>query len=298
MRGIRATRQTVESEAGAGAKRRVYIRDVVRGPQPRQGSIDRKPGSQDMNQESLLDSTVDPREVARFSELAAEWWDPRGKMRALHKFNPVRLGFIRDAAARRFGRDPRRLDSLAGLRVLDIGCGGGILSEPLARLGASVVGADPSAANIEAARVHAAKSGVGVDYRATTAEALADAGETFDLVLAMEVVEHVADLNLFVRRCAAMVRPGGLMIAATINRTLKSFALAIVGAEYILRWLPRGTHQWDKLVTPNELEGAMERGGLRQIDEAGVIYNVLADAWQLGRDMDVNYMLVAERPAS
>ena len=249
-----------------------------------------------MSRDAPLSPTVDPAEVARFSRLAAEWWDPRGKMRPLHKLNPLRLAYIRDAACRKFGRDPRRLDSLAGLRLLDIGCGGGILSEPLARLGAQVVGADPAAANVEAARLHAAKSGIEVDYRVTTAEALADANEQFDLVLAMEVVEHVADLGLFVRRCAAMVRPGGLMIAATINRTLKSFALAIVGAEYVLRWLPRGTHQWDKLVTPNELEAAMERGGLHVIDQSGVIYNILTDAWQLASDMDVNYMLVAERP--
>jgi len=249
-----------------------------------------------MSRDAPLSPTVDPAEVARFSRLAGEWWDPRGKMRPLHKLNPLRLATIRDAACRKFGRDPRRLDSLAGLRLLDIGCGGGILSEPLARLGAQVVGADPAAANVEAARLHAAKSGIEVDYRVTTAEALADANEQFDLVLAMEVVEHVADLGLFVRRCAAMVRPGGLMIAATINRTLKSFALAIVGAEYVLRWLPRGTHQWDKLVTPNELEAAMERGGLHVIDQSGVIYNILTDAWQLASDMDVNYMLVAERP--
>jgi len=218
-------------------------------------------------------------------------------MQALHKFNPVRLAFIRDAACRQFARDPRRLDSLAALRILDIGCGAGILSEPLARLGAAVVGADPSRANIQAARVHAGRSGLQIDYRATTAEALAADLEQFDLVLAMEVVEHVADLRLFVRCCAAMVKPGGLMIVATINRTLKSFALAIVGAEYILRWLPRGTHQWDKLVTPNELEAAIERGGLSVIDQSGVIYNILTDTWQLASDMDVNYLLVAERPA-
>ena len=180
-------------------------------------------------------------------------------MGVLHKFNPVRLGFIREAACRRFDRDPKRLDSLAGLRILDIGCGGGILCEPLARLGADVVGADPAAANIEAARLHAAQSGLAIDYRVTTAEALADAGERFDVVLAMEVVEHVADVALFVKRCAEMVKPGGLMIAATLNRTLKSFALAIVGAEYVLGWLPRGTHQWDKFVTPDELEAALER---------------------------------------
>jgi 2-polyprenyl-6-hydroxyphenyl methylase/3-demethylubiquinone-9 3-methyltransferase len=244
------------------------------------------------------DSTVDETEVARFSALAAEWWDARGKMAVLHRFNPVRLRFIKEAACRHFGRDDKQLDALTGLRLLDIGCGGGILSEPLARLGAKVVGADPSRTNIEAARLHATEAGVTVDYRATTAEALADEGERFDIVLAMEVVEHVADLNLFIRRCAEMVKPGGLMIVATLNRTLKSFALAIVGAEYVLRWLPRGTHQWDKFVTPNELEATLERHGLRVIDETGVIYDLLADRWQLSTDMDVNYMVVAERALS
>jgi 2-polyprenyl-6-hydroxyphenyl methylase / 3-demethylubiquinone-9 3-methyltransferase len=240
-------------------------------------------------------STVDEAEVTRFSALAAQWWDPRGKMAVLHKFNPVRLGFIKEAACRHFGRDDKRLDALAGLRVLDIGCGGGILSEPLARLGATVVGADPSQANIAAARLHTADAGVSVDYRATTAEALADEGERFDLVLAMEVVEHVADLDLFIRRCTEMVRPGGLMITATLNRTLKSFALAIVGAEYVLRWLPRGTHQWEKFITPDELEAALERHGLAVVDETGVIYDLLADRWRLSTDMDVNYMVVAAR---
>ncbi len=240
-------------------------------------------------------STVDAAEVERFSALAAEWWDPRGRMAVLHRFNPVRLGFIKAAACRRFGRDAKRLDALSGLRLLDIGCGGGILSEPLARLSAEVVGADPSQANIEAARLHAAEAGVTVDYRATTAEALADDGERFDVVLAMEVVEHVADLSLFVKRCAEMVKPGGLMITATINRTLKSFAFAIVGAEYVLGWLPRGTHRWDKFVTPNELEAVLERHGLAVIDQTGVIYNLIADRWQLAGDMDVNYMVVAAR---
>jgi 2-polyprenyl-6-hydroxyphenyl methylase/3-demethylubiquinone-9 3-methyltransferase len=240
--------------------------------------------------------TVDEAELARFAALAGEWWDPRGKMAPLHKFNPVRLGYVRDAACFRFGRSAKSLDCLAGLRVLDIGCGGGLLSEPLARLGAAMVGADPAEANIAAARLHAAQNGVAVDYRATTAEALAAAGERFDVVLAMEVVEHVADLDLFVKLTAGMVKPGGLMVAATLNRTLKSFALAIVGAEYVLRWLPRGTHQWDKFVTPDELERALVRGGLKVKDETGVVYNPLADRWRLAADMDVNYMMVAERP--
>jgi 2-polyprenyl-6-hydroxyphenyl methylase / 3-demethylubiquinone-9 3-methyltransferase len=241
-------------------------------------------------------STIDAAAVTHFSALAAEWWDQRGAMAMLHKFNPVRLGFIKAGACRQFERDEKALDALAGLRILDIGCGGGILSEPLARLGAKVVGADPSEANIAAAKMHAADASVIVDYRATSAEALADTGERFDVVLAMEVVEHVADLGLFIKRCAEMVDSGGLMITATINRTLKSFALAIVGAEYVLRWLPRGTHQWDKFVTPNELEAVLERHGLNVIDETGVIYNLLADRWQLSSDMDVNYMLTAEKP--
>jgi 2-polyprenyl-6-hydroxyphenyl methylase / 3-demethylubiquinone-9 3-methyltransferase len=243
-------------------------------------------------------STIDDAEVARFSALAGEWWDPRGKMAVLHKFNPVRLAYIRDAACKRFDRSAKQLDSLKDLRILDIGCGGGILCEPMARLGASVLGADPAEKNIAVAKLHAVQSGLAIDYRAASAEALADQGERFDIVLAMEVVEHVADVKLFVRRCAEMVRPGGLMVAATINRTLKSFALAIVGAEYVLRWLPRGTHQWDKFVTPDELEIAMELGGLTSTDERGVIYNLLADRWELAADTDVNYMVLAEKPAS
>lgn len=242
-------------------------------------------------------STVDDEEVARFARLADTWWDPRGKMGVLHKFNPVRLAFIRDAACRKFVRDSKKLDCLKGLRMLDIGCGGGLLSEPLARLGASVIGADPAEANIEVAKLHARQSGLEVDYRMTTAEALADAGEKFDIVLAMEVVEHVADVELFIARCAEMVRPDGLMVVATLNRTLKSFGLAIVGAEYILGWLPRGTHKWDKFVTPNELEIALELAGMEVTDESGVLYNPLADRWQLTSDMDVNYMVVAERLA-
>lgn len=241
-------------------------------------------------------ASIDAAEVERFAHHAADWWNPRGPMAALHKFNPVRLAYIRDRAAKRFGRDPNTLDCLKGLRMLDIGCGGGILSEPLARLGAQMVGADPARENIAAARAHADDEGVAVDYRATTAEALAEAGERFDVVLAMEVVEHVADVPAFVATCAAMVKPGGLMIAATLNRTLKSFALAIVSAEYVLRWVPRGTHQWDKFVTPRELETAVENVGLRVTGERGMVYNPFADRWQLSSNMDVNYMLVAERP--
>jgi len=242
------------------------------------------------------ESTVDAAEVERFDALAATWWDLRGKMAPLHKFNPVRLEYIRDQAVKRFDRDAKKLDCLKGLRILDIGCGGGILSEPLARLGASVMGADPSENNIAVAKQHAQTAELAIDYRRSTAESLADAGERFDVVLAMEVIEHVTDVTLFIERCAEMVKPGGLMIVGTINRTIASFALAIVGAEYILRWLPRGTHQWDKFVTPNELEIAIEQGGLQVMGEQGVIYNLLADRWQLSSNTDVNYMLAAEKP--
>ena len=247
-----------------------------------------------MDREPIGAGTIDQDEVARFSRLAGQWWDARGPMAALHKFNPVRLAYIRDRMAEHFDRNAKRLDSLKGLRILDIGCGGGILSEPLARLGASVVGADPSASNIAVAQHHAAQAGLAIDYRSTTAEALAEAGESFDVVLAMEVVEHVADVALFVQRCGEMVKPGGLMVAATINRTLKSFALAIVGAEYVLRWLPRGTHQWDKFVTPDKLEHHLANNKLAISEQTGVVYSPFADRWSLSSDMDVNYMVVAE----
>jgi 2-polyprenyl-6-hydroxyphenyl methylase / 3-demethylubiquinone-9 3-methyltransferase len=242
-------------------------------------------------------STVDAGEVAHFARLAGQWWDPRGPWATLHRFNPVRLGYIRDRAAAHFDRDPARLDSLNGLRILDIGCGGGVLSEPLTRLGAAVVGADPVEENIAAAAHHAAQAGLAIDYRSTTAEALAEAGERFDVVLAMEVVEHVADVDLFIQAGADLVKPGGLIFVATLNRTMKSFALAIVGAEYVLRWIPRGTHQWDKFITPDELELALEQAGLRVSDETGVIYNLFADRFQLSTDMDANYMVVAEKAA-
>ena len=248
-----------------------------------------------MDEKPAAASTVDDAEVARFSRVAGQWWDPRGPMAALHKFNPVRLSYIRDRTAEHFGRDSRRLDGLAGLRLLDIGCGGGILSEPLARLGAQMVGVDPAERNIAVARQHAALSGLAIDYRHGTAEALAAEGESFDVVLAMEVVEHVADLGLFIHALAGMVRPNGLLFVATLNRTVKSFALAIVGAEYILRWLPRGTHQWEKFVTPNELEIALAQSGFRIAHRTGVTYDLFADRWRLARDMDVNYMVAAEK---
>ncbi|MER2533919.1 MAG: bifunctional 2-polyprenyl-6-hydroxyphenol methylase/3-demethylubiquinol 3-O-methyltransferase UbiG [Rhizobiaceae bacterium] len=240
-------------------------------------------------------STIDDAEVDRFSRMAAEWWDPAGKFRPLHKFNPVRLAYVRDQVAARFGRDPNAAKPFEGLRFLDIGCGGGLLSEPMTRLGATVVGADASATNIEVARLHAAEMGLSIDYRATTAEALADSGEKFDVVLNMEVVEHVADVGLFIAKCAEMLKPDGIMFVATINRTLKALGLAIVGAEYVLRWLPRGTHQYEKLVRPDELEAALAASGLAVAARSGVTYNPLADRWQLSKDMDVNYMLLAER---
>lgn len=241
-------------------------------------------------------STVDPAEVARFAALAGEWWDARGKMAPLHKFNPVRLAFIRDQACAQFSRDPKRLDCLRGLKVLDIGCGGGIVAEPLAKLGAGVTGIDPSEENIEAAKLHAGKSGLAIDYRATTIEAVAGTGETFDIVVASEVVEHVADLDLFLGCTAKAVKPGGLMVVTTLNRTLKSFALAIVGAEYVLRWLPVGTHNWNKFVTPDELDKVVEAHGLNVVEESGIIYDLMHDRWIAGSDMDVNYMVAAERP--
>ncbi len=242
-------------------------------------------------------TTIDASEIEHFSRIAAEWWNPQGKFRPLHKFNPTRLAYIKEKVCGTFGRDPLSPRPFEGLRFLDIGCGGGLLSEPMARLGATVVGADASATNIEVAKIHAAQSGVEVDYRATTAEALAEAGETFDVVLNMEVVEHVSDVDLFLSATSQMVRPGGLMFVATINRTLKAYGLAILGAEYILRWLPRGTHQYEKLVRPQELETGLTKAGLRMVDRLGVTYNPLADSWNRSRDMDVNYMVLAERPA-
>ncbi len=247
-----------------------------------------------MNQNSA--TTIDPDEVERFSAMAKEWWDPNGKFRPLHKFNPIRLTYIRDRIAEQFGRDTRSARPFEGLRILDIGCGGGLLCEPMTRLGATVTGADASQTNIEVARIHAEQAGLDIDYRATTAEALAEAGEQFDVVLNMEVVEHVADVDLFVSKCAAMVKPGGLMFMATINRTLKALGLAIIGAEYVLRWLPRGTHQYERLVRPEELEKALGIAGLDIADRTGVSYNPFTDRWDTSRDMDVNYMILASRP--
>lgn len=243
-------------------------------------------------------TTIDQVEVDRFSAMAAEWWDPTGKFKPLHKINPVRLAYIRDHVSAHFGRDPKAHRPLEGLRILDIGCGGGLLSEPVARMGANVLGADASERNIGIASTHAAQTGVEVDYRAVTAESLAAAGETFDVVLNMEVVEHVADVEFFISTCASMVRPGGLMLVSTINRTFKAAALAIVGAEYVLGWLPRGTHQYEKLVRPEELEAPLKTSGMEVVEMKGVFFNPLHNQWNLSADIDVNYMVLARRPGA
>lgn len=244
---------------------------------------------------SAVKTTIDEAEVERFSRLSAEWWNPAGKFRPLHKFNPVRLQYIREEVAANFSLDPRGDRPFQNLTMLDIGCGGGLIAEPLSRLGASVTGVDASATNIEVARLHAEQSGVRVDYRATTAEALDEAGERFDVVLALEVVEHVADVDLFLTSCANMVKPGGLLFVATINRTFRARAFAIWGAENVLGWLPKGTHQYEKLVTPAEVEAPVTRAGLAMTGRTGVVYHPLADEWRRSRDMGVNYMVVAQR---
>ncbi len=241
-------------------------------------------------------STIDQAEIDHFASLAQEWWNPTGKFKPLHKFNPVRLSYIREKLCAHFDRDPKSPNALSGLRVLDIGCGGGLLSEPMARMGADVVGADASQTNIEIARLHADQSGVKVDYRATTAEDLAAAGEKYDVVLNMEVVEHVADVDLFMTACASMVKPGGLTVVATINRTWKANALAIFMAENVLRWLPKGTHQYEKLVRPEEIEAPLHAQGLHTQEVSGVFYNPVSDTWKLSTDTDVNYMVLASRP--
>jgi 2-polyprenyl-6-hydroxyphenyl methylase / 3-demethylubiquinone-9 3-methyltransferase len=243
--------------------------------------------------QSAAATTLDPAEVAKFSAMAAEWWNPKGKFGVLHKFNPVRLNFIRETALAHFGKDERSRTPFSGLRLLDIGCGGGLLSEPMARTGFDVLGADASDKNIKTASVHAAEQGIMIDYRNTTAEALHAAGETFDVILNMEVVEHVADVNLFLTSCAQMLRPGGLMIVATLNRTPKAFALAVVGAEWVLGWLPRGTHDWDKFVTPDELTAPLRKSGMRVTRMTGVAYYPLSGVWKLTSDLSVNYMAAA-----
>ncbi len=241
-------------------------------------------------------TSIDPAEVARFSAVADQWWDPRGKFAPLHKFNPIRLGFIREQALARFGRDGGALRPFAGLRLLDIGCGGGLLSEPMTRLGFTVTGVDASDRNVGVARVHAGRSGLAIDYRASTAEALIEAGEApFDVVLNMEVIEHVADPKAYLADCARLLAPGGLMIVATLNRTLKSLALAKIGAEYVLGWLPRGAHDWRKFLTPDELTAMAQGPGLTVQGPFGVAYDPLADRWSRSPDTTINYMITIGR---
>ncbi len=244
---------------------------------------------------SATHTSIDPAEVERFSRIAAEWWDPKGKFAPLHKFNPTRLAFIRDQALHRFAREPAARRPFEGLRLLDIGCGGGLLSEPMARLGFSVTGVDASERNIGTASAHAAETGVAVDYRCSTAEALKASGETFDVILNMEVIEHVADPGQFLRDCAAMLKPGGLMIVATLNRTLKAFALAKVGSEYVLRWLPAGTHDWSKFLKPEELRGFLAGEPLTVDGPFGVVFDPLTARWSQSHDTDVNYMMTVTR---
>jgi 2-polyprenyl-6-hydroxyphenyl methylase/3-demethylubiquinone-9 3-methyltransferase len=241
-------------------------------------------------------ASVDEAEVAKFAALAENWWDSEGPFRPLHHLNPIRLRFIRDNTSAHFGRDELAPQPLSGLRILDIGCGGGLLSEPLARMGATVVGIDATEKNVRVAALHAEQGHLSIDYQHTTAEALRNAGETFDVVLNMEVVEHVADVSSFLQASGDLVNHGGIMIVATLNRTAKSFALAIVGAEYVLRWLPRGTHDWRRFVRPSELATGLRQTGMQVTSLTGVIFNPLTGNWSLNdRDLDVNYMAVAVR---
>lgn len=239
-------------------------------------------------------NTVDDAEIAKFEAMAAEWWDPKGKFAPLHMMNPVRLDYITAQIAAEYGRDLTGDMPFKGLRILDIGCGGGLLSEPMARLGATVVGADAAERNIPVAQVHAEQSGLEIDYRHTTAEAMAAAGEQFDVVLNMEVVEHVADPLAYLTACQQLLKPGGLMICSTLNRNAKSFAMAIVGAEYVMRWLPKGTHEWQKFITPDELFALIEKAGLDPVDRKGFVFNPITWGWSISdRDLSVNYVTAA-----
>ncbi|MCT8158540.1 bifunctional 2-polyprenyl-6-hydroxyphenol methylase/3-demethylubiquinol 3-O-methyltransferase UbiG [Pseudoruegeria sp. SHC-113] len=247
--------------------------------------------------QTTAQTTVDPAEVAKFEAMAAEWWDVNGKFKPLHMLNPCRLDYITSQIALEFDRDLTQPEPLKGLRLLDIGCGGGLLSEPMARLGAEVVGADAAPRNIPVAQVHAEQQGLVIDYRNVTAEALAEAGEQFDVVLNMEVVEHVADPQAYTDACAALLKPGGLMICSTINRNPKSFMMAIVGAEHVMRWLPKGTHDWNKFITPDELYGLIEKAGLLPVDRKGFVFNPISWSWSLSdRDLSVNYVSASTKP--
>lgn len=243
-------------------------------------------------------TTVDPSEIAKFEAMAAEWWDPNGKFKPLHMMNPVRLDYITSQIAAEFDRDLGRPRAFEGLRVLDIGCGGGLLCEPMARLGATVVGVDAGGSNIPVAQAHARQSGLEIDYRHTTAEALAEASEQFDVILNMEVVEHVADPSAYLTACQRLLKPGGLHLCSTINRNAKSFAAAIVGAEYVMRWLPKGTHDWAKFITPDELYDLLRRAGFDPVDRKGFQFNPVSWKWSLSdRDLSVNYVTAALKPA-
>ena len=236
-------------------------------------------------------SSIDPEEIAKFRPLADEWWDPHGRFRPLHRMNPCRLDYIVDQIGAEFCLDTDSPGAFRGLRLLDIGCGGGLLSEPMARLGAAVLGADASDASIAAARVHAEQSGLDIEYRCTTVEELSDSGDAFDAIINMEVIEHVSDPAAYVAACAALLRPGGVLISSTLNRTARSFALAIVGAEYVLGWLPRGTHDWRKFLTPREFGAMCEDAGLTEVDRKGFVYNPLSRSWSVsGSDTSVNYV--------
>ena len=242
-------------------------------------------------------STVDPSEIAKFEAMAAEWWDPNGKFKPLHMLNPCRLDYITRQIAGEFERDLTSTAPFAGLRILDIGCGGGLLSEPMARLGADVVGADAAEGNLPVARIHAEQSGLEIDYRHTTAEALAEAGEAFDVILNMEVVEHVADPLSYLTATQQLLKSGGLQICSTINRNPKSYAMAIVGAEVVMRWLPRGTHEWSKFITPDELFDLLSQAGLTPVDRKGFVFNPLLWSWSISdRDLSVNYVTASTKP--
>lgn len=240
-------------------------------------------------------NTVDRAELDRFAAHSAGWWDPQGSFAPLHQLNPVRLDFIRRECLARFGRDGRSLQPFTGLTLLDIGCGGGLIAEPMARLGFRVTGIDAGAEAIEVAREHAAATGLAIDYRAATAEATAALGERFDAVLALELVEHVADRDVFFAAVGQLAKPGGLFIGATINRTARSFALAIVAAEYVLGWLPRGTHEWQRFVRPSEFVLGLRRAGVQATRLKGMTYNPLSGSWSLSEDLAVNYMVAGVR---